>query len=64
MDSGGLMSYGEPGPGHWITIYANADHVYAVIAGLRYDTSGAAPSRWQTAMRSADGFAVRHPTGY
>lgn len=59
--SGELASYGQPGPGAWITIYANADHVYMVVAGLRFDTSGARPSRWQTAPRSADGFVVRHP---
>ncbi len=62
-DSTGLESYGDPGPGRWITLYANADHVYAVIAGLRYDTSGAKPSRWQAAMRPGDGFVVRHPAG-
>jgi peptidoglycan hydrolase-like protein with peptidoglycan-binding domain len=64
MDSGGLMTYGDPGPGSWIAIYANADHVYMVVAGLRYDTSGAKPSRWQSTMRSGDGFTVRHPTGW
>ncbi|HZV75632.1 MAG TPA: peptidoglycan-binding domain-containing protein [Conexibacter sp.] len=63
-DSSGLMSYGEPGPGTWITIYANPDHVYMVVAGLRYDTSGADPSRWQAEMRSATGFTVRHPVGF
>jgi len=63
MTSGGLMAYGESGPGRWITIYANADHVYMVVAGLRYDTSGARPSRWQTTTRTTDGYAVRHPAG-
>lgn len=63
-DSTGLMSYGEPGPGRWITIYANPDHVYMVVAGLRYDTSGARPSRWQAELRSSSGFTVRHPTGF
>lgn len=62
--SGDLMSYGEPGPGTWITIYANRDHVYMVVAGLRFDTSGARPSRWQTASRSTDGYSVRHPAGF
>jgi cell wall-associated NlpC family hydrolase len=61
--SGDLMSYGERGPGTWITIYANPDHVYMVVAGLRFDTSGARPSRWQAAPRSGAGFAVRHPAG-
>jgi cell wall-associated NlpC family hydrolase len=63
-DSSGLMSYGERGSGAWITIYANPDHVYMVVAGLRFDTSGAHPSRWQTASRSHAGFAVRHPVGF
>jgi len=62
--SGELMSYGEPGPGTWITIYANPDHVYMVVAGLRFDTSGAKPSRWQATPRSGDGFVVRHPAGF
>jgi peptidoglycan hydrolase-like protein with peptidoglycan-binding domain len=63
-DSSGLVRYGDPGPGRWITLYSNPDHVYMVVAGLRYDTSGANPSRWQTAMRSGEGFVVRHPVGY
>lgn len=63
-DSGGLMSYGDRGPGTWITIYANPDHVYMVVAGLRFDTSGARPSRWQATSRSADGYTVRHPAGF
>jgi len=61
--SGDLMAYGERGPGTWITVYANSDHVYLVVAGLRFDTSGARPSRWQAAPRSGAGFAVRHPAG-
>ena len=62
--SGDLMSYGETGPGTWITIYASVDHVFIVVAGLRFDTSGARPSRWQTTPRSVAGFAVRHPVGF
>lgn len=62
--SGDLMTYGEPGPGRWITIYANPDHVYMVVGGLRFDTSGARPSRWQAAPRSGTGYAVRHPAGF
>jgi cell wall-associated NlpC family hydrolase len=62
--SGDLMGYGEPGPGAWITIYANRDHVFMVVAGLRFDTSGARPSRWQTAPRAGDGYAIRHPAGF
>lgn len=64
LDSTELMSYGVPGPGRWITIYSNPDHAYAVVAGLRLDTSGS-PSgpRWRPAPRSAAGFTARHPAG-
>ena len=57
------MSYGEPGPGRWITIYTNPGHVYMVVAGLRFDTSGRTRlgSRWQPEMRPSGGFVVRHP---
>ena len=64
--SGGLMSWGKPGKGKWITIYANAGHVYMVVAGIRFDTSGARAtgSRWQNDPRDgATGYAVRHPAG-
>jgi peptidoglycan hydrolase CwlO-like protein len=66
LDSTGLESYGDPGPGSWITVYANSGHAYAVIAGLRWDTSGtdggSGPS-WYTEMRSSAGYVVRHPPG-
>jgi cell wall-associated NlpC family hydrolase len=66
LDSGGLMGYGDPGPGKWITVYANPGHAFVVIAGLRWDTSGDAngtgPS-WYTEMRSTAGYVVRHPPG-
>jgi peptidoglycan hydrolase-like protein with peptidoglycan-binding domain len=61
--SGAFMTWGDPGPGTWVTIYANEGHMYMVVAGLRFDTSGAKPSRWQVAPRSSDGFVVRHPPG-
>jgi soluble lytic murein transglycosylase-like protein len=67
LTSGSLESYGEPGPGKWITIYANATHTYAVIAGLRWDTVGDAEGtgpRWHVEPPYPDGFVVRHPTGY
>ncbi|MBS1890380.1 MAG: C40 family peptidase [Actinobacteria bacterium] len=38
--SGSFETWGEAGPGRWITIYANASHVYMVVAGLRFDTAG------------------------
>jgi cell wall-associated NlpC family hydrolase len=66
MVSGAFAKWGSPGPGRWVTIYANAGHVFMYVAGLRFDTSGRdGPfgSRWQTAPRSLAGFTVRHPTG-
>jgi soluble lytic murein transglycosylase-like protein len=67
LTSGSLESYGEPGPGKWITIYASATHTYAVIAGLRWDTVGDAEGtgpRWHLEPPYPEGFVVRHPTGY
>ena len=59
------MSWGEPGPGQWVTIYAHGSHMYMVVAGLRFDTSGRSTtgSRWQSEMRSTDGYTVVHPPG-
>ncbi len=66
--SGGLMNWGAPGPGRWITVFANAGHTFMYVAGLRFDTVALAESgdRWST--RSANesdlsSFAVRHPPG-
>ena len=59
--SGEFASWGKPGKGKWITIYANGGHVYMQVAGARFDTSGANPSRWQSDLRSGAGFTVRHP---
>ena len=63
--SGDFARWGERGPGKWITIYANADHVYMVVAGMRFDTSARSRtgSRWTTEERSSAGFAVTHPAG-
>jgi len=66
LTSGALEKWGEPGPGRWITVYANAGHTYAVIAGLRWDTSGNETGTgpiWHTDMASTDGFVARHPPG-
>ncbi len=65
MASGPMMSWGRPGPGKWVTIYANEGHAYMVVAGLRFDTSGRAErdTRWQAAMRPGSGFVARHPPG-
>jgi cell wall-associated NlpC family hydrolase len=67
LASGQLASWGAPGPGKWITVYANASHAYAVIAGLRWDTVGDARGtgpRWHVALPYPDGFIARHPPGY
>jgi cell wall-associated NlpC family hydrolase len=63
--SGDFAHWGATGRGTWITLYANASHVYMVVAGLRFDTSARSRtgSRWTSEMRSSDGFAVTHPKG-
>jgi hypothetical protein len=65
LDSGSLARWGKPGPGKWVSIYANGGHAFMLVAGLRFDTSGQRErgSRWQSATRSANGFTVRHPPG-
>jgi hypothetical protein len=65
--SGELARWGVPGRGRWITIYANKRHVFAVIAGLRWDTVGDVAEtgpRWHEDMVSTVGFVARHPAGY
>jgi hypothetical protein len=68
MVSGQLAGWGLNGSGRWVTVYANAEHVYMVIAGLRFDTRddplGVSGPRWHMA-RAIDprGFAARHPAG-
>ena len=67
LTSGELEGWGAPGPGKWITVYANAGHTFAEIAGLRWDTVGdeqGTGPRWHLAPASADGFVVRHPPGF
>lgn len=63
--SGSFAHWGDAGPGSWVTIYANGGHVFMIVAGLRFDTSGQrqAGTRWQPAPRRVRGFAVRHPVG-
>jgi peptidoglycan hydrolase-like protein with peptidoglycan-binding domain len=65
LPSGDFVDWGDPGPGQWVTLYAKPSHIYMVVAGLRFDTSGRsrAGTRWQADMRPADGYTVRHPTG-
>ena len=63
-DSTALESYGAPGPGSHVTIYANSGHAWMTIDGRRFDTGGGGGSRWKSAPRSGAGFVVRHPVGY
>ena len=66
LTSGSLEGWGEPGPGKWITVYANADHTFMEIAGLRWDTVGDARGtgpRWHLEPTSTAGFVARHPAG-
>jgi hypothetical protein len=68
--SGTLESFGAPGPGRWVSLYANADHVFMYVAGLRWDTwdaagpgDGSSGIGWHPLIRSSAGFIVRHPVG-
>jgi cell wall-associated NlpC family hydrolase len=64
MASGPFMSWGDPGPGQWITVYANAGHAFMVVAGWRFDTSALGDgTRWSHSMRPTGGFVARHPPG-
>ncbi len=79
LDSSSFMRWGEAGEGQWITVYTNPGHAYAVIAGLRLDTSVASAARratlaarkatergprWRPAERSSRGYKRRHPIGF
>ena len=65
LASGDFESWGDAGPGQWVTIYTKASHAYMVVAGIRFDTSGRTThnTRWQSDMRSSSGYVARHPTG-
>jgi peptidoglycan hydrolase-like protein with peptidoglycan-binding domain len=65
LDSTGLMSYGRPGRGRRVTIYANRGHAYMVIDGRRFDTSAHSRTgtRWSSESRSSAGYVARHPPG-
>jgi hypothetical protein len=72
MPSGPLASsWGTPGKGRWITVYANASHAYMIVAGLRFDTSsggdrwnqGSGP-RWRKKKRKPVGFTAKFAPGY
>ncbi|HEV3071840.1 MAG TPA: 3D domain-containing protein [Solirubrobacteraceae bacterium] len=75
QDSGELESYGEPGPGQWVTVYANSQHAFMYVAGLRFDTSfngtdvgpnqGKSGPRWRVLDHVPNWaqWVVRHPPG-
>jgi hypothetical protein len=69
MSSSDFRRYGQRGLGRWITVYARNGHTFAVIAGLRLDTTPGESSRyrwaprWQTTFRGPGGFEARHPLG-
>ncbi len=70
LSSNELTHFGNRGRGEWITVYARNGHAFAIIAGLRLDTTAwnnltdrAAP-RWQMTARPPRGFASRHPVGF
>jgi hypothetical protein len=69
VDSSQLMRMGDPGPGRWVTIYANPGHTFMELAGLRFDTVALAEtgSRWSNRPPNEPdlaSFAVRHPPGF
>jgi hypothetical protein len=68
--SGTLESFGQPGPGAWVSMYASPEHVFMYVAGLRWDTHNAAGPAdgssgigWHPMIRSSAGFIARHPVG-
>jgi peptidoglycan hydrolase CwlO-like protein len=65
LDSTGFESWGQPGPGRWITVYANAGHAFMVVAGWRFDTVALSQdgTRWTRTMTDTGGFVARHPAG-
>jgi hypothetical protein len=61
-----FLSYGECGPGKWVTIWARNGHVFAEVCGLRLDTTGLRQEegpRWRGDYRAPSGFIARHPVG-
>lgn len=68
LSSGEMRGYGSNGRGKWITVYARNGHTFAIIAGLRLDTTAWNSSRrdaprWQSNFRAPAGFVARHPAG-
>ena len=69
MSSSEFRNFGEKGCGRWITVYARNGHTFAIIAGLRLDTTPYVTGRetwkpaWQSTFRKPSGFEARHPVG-
>jgi cell wall-associated NlpC family hydrolase len=69
MDSSEFERWQKRGVGTWVTIFANGEHAYMTVAGIRLDTSSANdPSnlqgpRWRPLRPRNAGFVVRHPKG-
>ena len=65
MSSGEYTDWGRQGRGEWITVYAHGGHMFMMVAGLRFDTSGLDEdgTRWHTTSHTREGYAVRHPSG-
>jgi hypothetical protein len=67
IPSSDLLSFGEPGRGRWITVYSRSGHSFAMIAGLRLDTTGCYGTegpRWHADGRDTFGYEARHPAGF
>ncbi|MBO0767576.1 MAG: hypothetical protein J2O48_02720 [Solirubrobacterales bacterium] len=64
-DSTGLETFGEPGPGKHVTIFANSGHAFMTINGRRFDTNtlDSTGTRWSHTMRDTSGYVARHPAG-
>jgi peptidoglycan hydrolase CwlO-like protein len=65
LDSTSFESWGDAGPGKWITVYANAAHAFMIVDGWRFDTSALSSggTRWSHSSRGTAGFVARHPPG-
>ncbi len=65
LTSGGFETWGDPGPGKWITVWANAGHVFMYVAGWRFDTVALSQggTRWSQSGTGTGGYVARHPPG-
>ena len=68
MSAPAFFRFGTYGPGRWITLWVRSGHVFAVVGGLRLDTTpypsrGVEGPRWRPQMRDTSAFTARHPAG-